>query len=69
LIRYKIKDYKSPSQAAKAVVKRAANGWAYWKYERAPGNWVSLKRYDGKHLYKGCAEKFWGHNTNFADCG
>ena len=43
LIRYRAKDYKSPSQAASAVVKRAANGWGFWKYERAPGDWVSLK--------------------------
>lgn len=32
LIRYQARDYKSPSQAASAVVKRAANGWAFWKY-------------------------------------
>lgn len=43
LIRYRGKDYKSPSKAASAVVKRAANGWTFWKYERAPGDWVSLK--------------------------
>ena len=42
LIRYKTKDYKSPSQAASAVVKRRANGWTFWKYERAPGDWVPL---------------------------
>jgi len=43
LIRYRDRDYKSPSRAASAVVKRAANGWRFWKYERAPGDWVSLK--------------------------
>ena len=42
LIRYQTKDYTSPSQAASAVVKRAANGWTFWKYERAPGDWVRL---------------------------
>ncbi len=34
--------YNSPSLAAKAVVKRSANGWQTWQYERAPGDWVSL---------------------------
>jgi len=42
LIRYKNKDYKSPSLAASAVVKRPCNGWTFWKYERAPGDWVFL---------------------------
>jgi hypothetical protein len=42
VIRYQTKDYTSPSQAASAVVKRAANGWTFWKYERAPGDWVRL---------------------------
>ncbi len=43
LIRYRNKDYSSPSQAAKAVVRRACNGWSFWKFERAPGDWVKLK--------------------------
>ena len=38
LIRYKNKDYKSPSLAGRAVVKRSCNGWTFWKYERAPGD-------------------------------
>jgi hypothetical protein len=42
VIRYRTRDFNSPSQAASAVVKRAANGWYFWKYERAPGDWVSL---------------------------
>lgn len=42
LIRYKNKDYNSPSHAASAVVKRSCNGWTFWKYERAPGDWVFL---------------------------
>lgn len=42
LIRYKLKDYPSPSLAAAAVVKRACNGWTFWKFERGPGDWVSL---------------------------
>lgn len=39
-IRYKTKDYKSPSLAGSAVVKRSCNGWTFWKYERAPGDWI-----------------------------
>ena len=42
MIRYKNKDYKSPSVAGSAVVKRSCNGWTFWKYERAPGDWVPL---------------------------
>lgn len=42
LVRYKNKDYNSPSLAAAAVVKRNCNGWTFWKYERAPGDWVFL---------------------------
>jgi hypothetical protein len=42
LIRYKTKDYNSPSLAASAVVKRPCTGWTFWKYERGPGDWVFL---------------------------
>ena len=42
LIRYKDKDYNSPSLAAAAVVRHSYNGWTFWKYERAPGDWVFL---------------------------
>ncbi len=42
LIRYKNKDYRSPSLAGWAVVRRSCNGWTFWKYERAPGDWVFL---------------------------
>jgi hypothetical protein len=42
VVRYKNKDYNSPSLAAAAVVKRNSNGWTFWKYERAPGDWVVL---------------------------
>ena len=31
LIRYKMKDYSSPSLAGAAVVKRSCNGWTFWK--------------------------------------
>jgi len=36
------KKYTSPSAAASAITKRAADGWKVWKYERAPGDWVPL---------------------------
>jgi hypothetical protein len=42
LIRYKTKDFNSPSLAAAAVVKRNCNGWTFWKYEHGPGDWVFL---------------------------
>ena len=41
-IRYKRKVYNSPSMAAVAVCKRSCDGWYFWKYERAPGDWVEL---------------------------
>jgi hypothetical protein len=35
--------YTSPSVAgAAAVARRTCNGWTFWKYERAPGDWVLL---------------------------
>lgn len=36
--------YKTPSAAGTAVRKRATNGWQFWQYERAPGDWVSLAK-------------------------
>jgi hypothetical protein len=43
LIRYGGKTYTSPSlAAAKACNRPTCNGWTFWKYERAPGDWVSL---------------------------
>jgi hypothetical protein len=41
-VRWKGKVYKSPSAAATAVCKRAANGWSFWRYQRSPGDWVSI---------------------------
>lgn len=41
-ILYKGESYNSPSTAASAITKRAMNGWATWRYERAPGDWVLL---------------------------
>jgi len=44
--------FNSPSQAAKAANGgKNVNGWAFWCYERAPGDWVPLKelRKHGRH--------------------
>jgi len=42
-INYRGKIYLSPSQAAAAACKRrTCNGWSFWRYERAPGDWVPL---------------------------
>lgn len=44
LIVFKRKRYTSPSLAAAAALRhrRAVNGWSFWTYERAPGDWVRL---------------------------
>jgi hypothetical protein len=34
--------YSTLSAAAVKVVKRPVNGWTFWKYERAPGDWVKV---------------------------
>jgi len=37
------KKYFSPSvAAAKACKRQSCNGWTFWKYERAPGDWVLI---------------------------
>jgi hypothetical protein len=37
------KQFTSPSLAAAfACGRRTCNGWAFWQYERAPGDWVPL---------------------------
>jgi predicted GIY-YIG superfamily endonuclease len=47
-IRFGGKVYDTPSAAGSAAVtgsasvKRACNGWSFWKYERAPGDWIKL---------------------------
>lgn len=41
-VRYKTRVYESPSAAAAKVVKGASNGWIFWKYQRAPGDWVTV---------------------------
>ncbi len=41
-IRLQRKVYASPSAAAVAATKYPVDGWSFWKYERAPGDWVRL---------------------------
>ena len=42
-IRFAGKTYFSPSLAAAAACDRpTCNGWTFWRYERAPGDWVRL---------------------------
>jgi hypothetical protein len=41
-IRFRKRIYNSPSAAGGAACKHACNGWRFWKYERAPGDWVKL---------------------------
>jgi len=44
-IRFAGKIYTSPSVAGAAAVKRrSCNGWTFWEYERAPGDWVKLDK-------------------------
>ncbi|MDD2710984.1 MAG: hypothetical protein PHV34_23655 [Verrucomicrobiae bacterium] len=43
LIRFEGKHFTSPSLAAARAIKRpTCNGWIFWKYQRAPGDWVTL---------------------------
>ena len=43
-IRFRGKVYDSPSAAGAAAVGRpTCNGWSFWKFERAPGDWIRLK--------------------------
>jgi hypothetical protein len=41
-IRFKNKTYNSPSLAGIAARKRNTNGWTFWKYQRAPGDWIHI---------------------------
>ncbi|MCP5487167.1 MAG: GIY-YIG nuclease family protein [Verrucomicrobia bacterium] len=45
VIAYDKQLFTSPSlAAAKAVGRRTCNGWAFWHYERSPGDWVPLSK-------------------------
>ena len=42
-IRFAGKLYNSPARTAAAACKRpTCNGWDFWTYQRAPGDWVPL---------------------------
>lgn len=43
-IRFRGKTFNSPSLAAYSAIgrRRAVNGWHFWQFERAPGDWVPL---------------------------
>lgn len=42
-IRFAKKVFQSPSMAAAAACgRKTVNGWQFWRYERAPGDWVPL---------------------------
>jgi|ERR1035437_2445487 hypothetical protein len=41
-IRFAGTNYNSPSAAGSAAVGRACDGWHFWKFERAPGDWIKL---------------------------
>ena len=44
-IRFAGKIFTSPSLAAGTAVKRrTCNGWTFWEYERAPGDWVKIDK-------------------------
>ena len=36
--------FKSPSAAAKHILKYPADGWHKWKYQRSPGEWVPIDK-------------------------
>ncbi|GMU83295.1 MAG: hypothetical protein AMXMBFR47_31650 [Planctomycetota bacterium] len=42
-IRMNKKRYGSLSEAARAAVRGPANGWDFWRFERAPGEWVRVR--------------------------
>lgn len=41
-IRFDGKIFRSPSAAAHRATKGPVNGWTFWQFERAPGQWVPL---------------------------
>lgn len=36
--------YKSPTAAARRIVRRTVNGWSFWNYRAAPRKWVPLSQ-------------------------
>ena len=45
LIWFQDKHFTSPSlAAAHAVQRKTSNGWTFWQYQRAPGDWVPLDK-------------------------
>jgi hypothetical protein len=42
-VRWSKQVYESPGFAASAVVGRPVNGFWFWRYQRAPGQWVRLR--------------------------
>jgi len=42
-VRFRGKVYRSPSAAGAAAVSGSCNGWWFWKFERAPGDWIRLR--------------------------
>jgi hypothetical protein len=41
-IRFQRTEYNSPTGAAVAATNYSVDGWLFWKYQRAPGDWVAL---------------------------
>lgn len=41
-IRFNKETFTSPSSAAFSLVRHGVDGWYFWRYERAPGDWVRL---------------------------
>jgi hypothetical protein len=47
-IRYNGSVFTSPSRAAREVCGHATDGWHFWQYERAPGDWVPINELRGR---------------------
>ena len=41
-IRFQRKVFRTPTGPAMAITKYPVDGWFFWKYQRAPGDWVRL---------------------------
>ena len=41
-IQYGGRVYRTPSDAAKAALRRPRNGWSFWHYKDGRGDWVRL---------------------------